>query len=41
MEIDAEALGPDHPKVAVVLNNRAALLESQVRTMGNSEKCPE
>lgn len=30
--IREEALGTEHPEVAVVLNNRAWLMESQVRT---------
>ena len=32
-EIWEKALGPDDPKVAAVLNNRAVLLTSQVRTV--------
>lgn len=32
LEINKEALGPDHPDVAMTLNNRAMLLEEQVKT---------
>ena len=31
--IREKALGPEHPAVATVLNNRASLLESQVRAV--------
>ena len=34
-EIWETALGPEHPNVATALNNRAGLLESQVRTVRN------
>lgn len=30
-EISENAIGPEHPRFAIVLNNRAKLLESQVR----------
>ena len=32
-EIWERALGPEHPNVATVLNNRARLLEKQVRAV--------
>ena len=31
IEIQEKALGPDHPEVAASLNNRAGLLQAQVR----------
>ena len=33
--IQEKALGPEHPDVAQSLNNRAGLLESQVRAVTN------
>ncbi|CAN0533832.1 unnamed protein product [Ectocarpus sp. 12 AP-2014] len=33
IEIEEKTLGPDHPSVATRLNNRASLLESQVRAV--------
>ena len=35
LAIDEKVLGPDHPDVAADLNNRAGLLESQVRATRN------
>ena len=35
--IQEKALGPDHPDVAQVLSNRAALLVKQVRAMGDMQ----
>lgn len=31
LEINEKAFGPDHPDVATTLNNRAMLLETQVK----------
>lgn len=36
LAIREKTLGPDHPDVAQSLNNRALLLESQVRVIENS-----
>ena len=33
LAIREKALGPDHPAVATTLNNRAGLLEAQVRAV--------
>lgn len=33
IEIEETALGPDHPQLAGSLNNRAGLLETEVRPM--------
>ena len=39
-EIWETASGPEHPNVATALNNRAGLLESQVRTVANFQELP-
>lgn len=36
-KIQETALGPEHPRVATTLNNRAGLLMSQVRAVGCSQ----
>lgn len=35
--IREKVLGPEHPEVATALNNRANLLETQVRAMRNNQ----
>ena len=40
LDIDEKAYGPDHPEIAIVLNNWAGLLKSQVRAVINfQESC--
>lgn len=40
IKIGEKALGLNHPNLATWLNNRAELLESQVRTVGKFEEIP-